>query len=198
MSKNFIKDVDSIVDKKKSRFYIINKRRRNYWHSRSESISCRVRDKNPEGNAVKFAMNVRAYLLNEDKEFEIQVSQMMQEVIKWDQHQLRLHAQSLYPNESKEFINKNIGLIIGSLTEEEIGSALDLKYVVSCRLLGYEKELFFLKSYLYVAPAMMLRCLYHLKYDHSDYIEEIEFEGGLGCLKKGLTFQLYLDKIRFL
>ena len=196
LSKDYIKEVNSLVDNKKSKFYEINKRKRNYWNSRSESISCRVRDKNPETNAVQFAMNVRAYLLHEDIRFDIEVRKMMEEIIKRDQHQLRVHAQALFPNESKEFIEKNIGLIIGSLTEEEKANALDLKYVVSCRLLGYEKELFFLKCYAYIKPALMLRCLYHLKYDHSGFIEEIEFE-GLGCLKKGINFDIYLDKVSF-
>lgn len=198
MSRNYLKDVNNIVDNERSKYYEINKKKRKYWNSRSESISCRVRDYSSKNRASEFAMNVRAYLLYEDNKFEIELVKMMEEIIKRDQLQLLNYAKALFLNESQEFINKNIGLIIGSLTTEEKRDALDLKYVVSCRLLGYEKEFFFLKCYANIKPALMLRCLYHLKYDHSDYIEEIEFEGGLGCLKKGLNFQLYLDKIRFL
>ena len=196
MSKDYIKDVDSLVDEKKSKFYETNKRRRNYWNSRSESISCRVRDYSSKNRASEFAMNVRAYLLHEDNKFEIELVKMMEEIIKKDQLQLLNHAKALFPNESWKFINKNIGLIIGSLTAEEKRDALDLRYVVSCRLLGYEKELFFLKCYIYTKPALMLRCLYHLNYDHSKFIEEIEFE-GLGSLKTGLNFNLYLDRVSF-
>ncbi len=198
MSVNYLKIVNNIVDKETSEHYKINKKKRNYWHSRSESISCRVRNKDSKINATHFATNIRAYLLNEDERFNAELNKSIEQIIKDDRHQLRMYAYSKFPNESIEILDKNIGLIIGSLTDEEIRDALDLKEVVSCRLLGYEKELFYLKCYSFpILPAFMLRCLYHLIYSHSKFKEEIESE-ELGDLEKGLHFDCYLDKVRFL
>ena len=200
MSKNYLKDVNNLVDNKKSNYYEINKKNRNYWNSRSESCSCRVREKDLENNAIQFAMNVRAYLLNEDELFQRELDKTIEKILQSDQQQLRMYARALFPNQSIEFIDKNIGLIIGSLIDEQIAEALDLKEVVSCRLLGYEKELFFLKCYVQSGkPALMLRCLYHLNYDHSKFIEEVESDGcGIGHLEKGLDFNSYLYKVDFL
>ena len=198
MSVNYLKIVNNLVDNVNSKYYGINKLKRNYWHCRSESISCRVRNKDAEIHAIQFAMNVRVFLLNEDKTFNIELNQTIEKIIKSDQHQLRMYAYSIFPNQSDAILDKNIGLIINSLTDEQIKDALDLKDVVSCRLLGYEKELFYLKCYLFpITPAFMLRCLYHLKYSHSKLEERIESE-GLGDLKTGLDFDWYLDVVRFL
>lgn len=198
MSVNYLKSVNNIVDKKTSEYYRINKKKRNFWHSRSESISCRVRNKDSKINATQFATNIRAYLLNEDERFNGELNKSIEERIKSDQHQLRMYVYSLFPNESREILDKKIGLIIGSLSDEEIREALNLKEVVSCRLLGYEKELFYLKCYSFgILPAFMLRCLYHLSYSHSKFKEEIESE-ELGDLEKGIHFDCYLNKVRFL
>lgn len=43
----------------------------------------------------------------------------------------------------------------------------------------------------------MLRCLYHLTYSHPKFKEEIESE-ELGDLERGLHFDYYLNKLRFL
>ena len=48
-----------------------------------------------------------------------------------------------------------------------------------------------------ILPAFMLRCLYHLDYSHTKFKEEIESE-ELGSLEKGLDFNYYLEKLRFL
>ena len=198
MSVDYLKVVNNIVDKEKSEYYRINKKRRNFWHSRSESISCRVRNKNPRITAISFAMNVRAYILNEDERFNTELNKKTEQIIKSDEHQLRMYVYSMFPNKSKETLNKDIGLIIGSLLDEEIRGALNLEHVVSCRLLGYEKELIYLKCYsLWILPVFMLRCLYHLDYSHAKFIEEIESE-EFGSLEKGLDFDYYLKKVRFL
>jgi len=198
LSVNYLKSVNNIVDNEKSEYYRIYKRKRHFWHSRSESFSCRVRNKNPIINATSFAMNIRAYLLNEDERFNTELNKTMEKIIKSDEHQLRMYAYSKFPKQSREIIDKKMGIIIGSLMDEEIREALDLKEVVSCRLLGYEKELFYLKCYSSsILPAFMLRCLYHLTYSHSKFKEEIESE-ELGDLEKDLHFDYYLKKLRFL
>ena len=198
LSVNYLKIVNNIVDKEKSEYYALNKRKRHFWHSKSESISCRVRNKNPRINAISFAMNIRAYLINEDERFNTELSKTIDQIIKNDRHQLRIYAYSKFPDHSRETLDKNIGLIIGSLTDEEIREALNLKEIVSCRLLGYEKELFYLKCYsLWILPVFMLRCLYHLDYSHDKFIEGIEYE-ELGDLEKGLDFNYYLNKVKFL
>ncbi len=198
MSVNYLKKVNNIVDNEKSEYYRINKRKRHFWHSRSESISCRVRNKNPKINATSFAMNIRAYLINEDERFNTELDKMILQINNLDRHQLRMYAYSKFLDQSREMLDKNIGLIIGSLTDEEIREALNLIEVVSCRLLGYEKELFYLKCYsIMILPAFMLRCLYHLDYSHTKFKEEIESE-EFGSLEKGLDFNYYLEKLRFL
>ena len=198
MSVNYLKIVNNLVDKETSEYYRINKKKRNFWHSRSESISCRVRNKDSKINATQFATNIRAYLLNEDERFNGELNKSIEKRIKSDQHQLRMYAYSRFPNQSREILAKKIGLIIGALSDEEIRDALNLKKVVSCRLLGYEKELFYLKCYSFgILPAFMLRCLYHLSYSHSKFKEELESE-ELGDLEKGIHFDYYLNKLRFL
>ena len=195
MSKNYLKDVHNIVDNERSKYYEINKKKRNYWNSRSESISCRVRDYSSKNRASEFAMNVRAYLLNEDKKFETVLDRTIKIIMESDYEQIRRYASSLLENDTDDI---KIGLIASNLTKEQIAEALDLKFVVSCRLLGYEKELLFLKCYVTsIKPALMLRCLYHLEYNHSKFIEEQDFE-GMGSIEKGLSFDLYLNRISFL
>ena len=195
MSKNYLKDVHNIVDNERSKYYEINKKKRNYWNSRSESISCRVRDYSSKNRASEFAMNVRDYLLNEDKKFETVLDRTIKIIMESDYEQIRRYASSLLENDTDDI---KIGLIASNLTKEQIAEALDLKFVVSCRLLGYEKELLFLKCYVTsIKPALMLRCLYHLEYNHSKFIEEQDFE-GMGSIEKGLSFDLYLNRISFL
>ncbi len=100
------------------------------------------------------------------------------------------------PNTSKKELDKNIGLLVRSLTENEVKEALNLHKVVSCRLLGYEKELFYLKCYTFgILPVFMLRVLYHTKYSHLRLKKLMECDDSLF---KGLKFDYYLEKIRFL
>ena len=160
--------VDNIVDKEKSEFYFINKKKRNFWHSKSQSISCRVREKNNFNIAPGIAKNIRAFLLNEDDKFKSYFYETMKEINRKDQEEIQKYVISLvqfkHPSLSKEEILKNIGLYIGSLDEYAIKDALKLDEVVSCRLLGYEKELFYLKCYTYsFLPVFVMRCLYHTK-----------------------------------
>ena len=119
-------------------------------------------------------------------------------------NQLRNYVYSLFPDTQKEELDKKMGVIIMSLPEEEVKSALRLVQVVSCRLLGYEKELIFLKSYkMGILPAFLLRCLYHTEYDHLEfikYVEETKEELSLEVCDsyKGIDFSLYLENLRFL
>lgn len=195
MSKRILEFVNNIVDKENAEYYIINKRKRHFWHSRSITISCRVRNKNDFNIAPDMAINIRAFLLNEEKYFEKVISAVMRYLNEEDMKQFRSCFASQNPNTSKKELDKNIGLFVMSLTENEVREILNLHEVVSCRLLGYEKELFYLKCYTFgILPVFMLRVLYHTKYSHLKLKKLIEDDDSL---YKGLDFDYYLDKIHF-
>ncbi|KKN18241.1 hypothetical protein LCGC14_0957840 [marine sediment metagenome] len=196
MSKRLLEVVNNIVDKDDSKYYIINKRKRHFWHSRSTTISCRVRNRNDFNKAPDMALNIRAFLLNEEKYFEKVISAVMRYLHKEDMKQFRNYIASQNPNTPKKELDKNIGLLVMSLTENEVRETLNLHEVVSCRLLGYEKELFYLKCYAFgILPVFMLRVLYHTKYSHLRLKKLMEYDDALF---KGLEFEYYLNKIRFL
>ena len=195
MSQKIFEDIDNIVDKKTSEYYFINKRKRNFWHSKSVTISWRVRNKNNYNNAVNVSLNIRAFLLNEEKHFNKILGLVAKRLCEEDARQLRKYVYSLFPEKSKKELDKKMGLIIMNLEPEELRGALNLEYVASCRLLGYEKELFYLKCYNWgLLPAFILRVLYHTKYDHLKLIHS--FENSEKILR-GLDFDYYLEKIHF-
>lgn len=204
MSQKILQDVDNFIDNKLSDYYYYNKRKRHFWHSRSTTISCRVRDKNNINTAPDMAINIRAFLLKYEEKFLKEVWSTANKLQEKDMKQLRNYIYSLFPDVSEEELNKKMGLIIMNLPEEEIKGALNLAYVVSCRLLGYEKELIFLKAYkIGILPAFILRSLYHTNYDHNNFIrdiEEIKEELSLEVCNpyKGIDFSLYLEKLKFL
>ncbi len=196
MSKRILEVVNNVVDKDDSEYYKINKRKRHFWHSRSTTISCRVRNKNNFNNAPDMALNIRAFLLNEEKYFEKVIVAVMRYLHEEDMKQIRQYIYSCYPDKSKEELDKNIGLLVRDLTENEIREALNLHEVISCRLLGYEKELFYLKCYTFgILPVFMLRVLYHTKYSHLKLKKLMEYDDSL---YKGIEFGEYLNKIHFL
>lgn len=184
-----------IVDSKESEFYFVNRKKRLFWHNRSLSISCRVRNRNEFNKAREFSANVRAFLLNEEPFFLKKMSAVMTYLTKEDQKQLRNYVYARFSDIDKEELDKNMGLIIRDFSKEEIRDALNLEDVVSCRLLGYEKELFFLKSYIIsYLPVFLLRVLYHTKYSHLKLLKSLENEDDL---YKGINFEEYLEKITF-
>ncbi|KKK45911.1 hypothetical protein LCGC14_1079570 [marine sediment metagenome] len=196
MSKRILEFVNNIVDKDDSEYYFINKRKRHFWHSRSTTISCRVRNKNSFNKAPDMALNIRAFLLNEEKYFEKVISAVIKYLHEEDMKQFRNYIASRNSNTSKKDLDKNIGLLVMSLTENEMREALNLHEVISCRLLGYEKELFYLKCYTFgILPVFLLRVLYHTKYSHLKLKKLMEYNDSLF---KGLGFDYYLNKIRFL
>lgn len=196
MSKRILEFVDNIVDKENSEYYKINKRKRHFWHSKSTTISCRVRNKNDFNNAPDMALNIRTFLLNEEKFFNRIVHAVMRYLNNEDMKQFREYIYSRYPNKSKKELDKNIGLLIRDLPEEEVKNILNLHEVVSCRLLGYEKELFYLKCYsIGILPVFMLRVLYHTKYSHLKLKKLLDNDDSF---YKGIDFGYYLDKVRFL
>ncbi len=196
MSKRILEVVNNIVDKDDSEYYIINKRKRHFWHSRSTTISCRVRNKNDFNIAPDMALNIRAFLLNEEKYFEKVIAAVMKYLNQEDRKQFRSYIASRNPNISKKELDKNMGLLVRDLTENEIREALNLHEVISCRLLGYEKELFYLKCYyIGILPVFLLRVLYHTKYSHLKLKKLMEYDDSLN---KGIDFDYYLEKIRFL
>ena len=196
MSKRILEVVNNIVDKDDSEYYLFNKRKRHFWHSRSTTISCRVRNKNEFNKASEMALNIRAFLLNEEKYFNRIISAVMRYLNEEDRKQFRRYIYSRNPDASKKEMDKNIGLLVMSLTENEVREALNLHEVVSCRLIGYEKELFYLKCYsIGILPVFMLRVLYHTKYSHLKLKKLMEYDDSL---YKGLDFNYYLNRIRFI
>ncbi len=196
MSKRILEVVNNIVDKDDSEYYFINKRKRHFWHSRSTTISCRVRNKNDFNIAPDMALNIRAFLLNEEKYFEKVIAAVMRYLNEEDKKQFRSYIASRNPNISKKELDKNIGLLVRDLTENEVREALYLHEVISCRLLGYEKELFYLKCYTFgILPVFLLRVLYHTKYSHLKLKRLMEYDDSL---YKGIEFGEYLNKIHFL
>ena len=194
MSKEILKFVNNIIDKEDSEYYLINKRKRHFWHSRSETISCKVRNKNNFNKAPDIALNVRAFLLNEEKFFNKMISVVMSNLYDGDMEQIRDYIYLCNPNKAKEEIDKNIGLYVMSLDENEIRAALNLNKVISCRLLGYEKELFYLKCYtVRILPVFMLRVLYHVKNSHLKLKNLMDNPS----IYKGIDFEYYLSKIQF-
>jgi len=203
MSQKIVQDINNIVDKEKSEYYFINKRKRLFWHSNSVTVSCRVRNKNSFNKAPEMALNVRAFLLGEEKYFRKIWHAVRNVIIEADQQQLRHYVYNRFEadtKEKKEKLDEKMGLIIKSFDEEEIRAALNLDHVVTCRLLGYEKEFFYLKCYSWgILPVFMLRVLYHTRYSHLKLRKGLEKEGtGLIDPYKGLDFSYYLDKIKFL
>lgn len=217
MSRKILQDINNLVDNQSSEYYYYNKRKRHFWHSKSVTVSCRMRDKNEFNRAKDIAINIRAFLLNKDKKFLDKVWSVANELRKKDMDILKNYIYSLCPNSSKEELDKKMGLIIMSLPEEDIRAGLNLQYVVSCRLLGYEKEFFYLKCYwIGIWPSFILRCLYHTEYLHSEfesffdqYSEDRDLtknsyigidlvEEGLNNPYAGLDFSYYLAKIKFI
>lgn len=201
MSQKILQEINNIVDNQLSDYYYYNKRKRHFWHSKSVTVSCRVRDKNNFNNARDMSINIRSFLLKNDESFLEKVWSMAKQIQKKNRDQLKNYVYSLYPDTSKEELDKKMGIIIMNLPEEEIKVGLNLRYVVSCKLLGYEKEFFFLKCYkMGIWPSFILRCLYHTEYLHSKFEKELEGlseEYKLTNPYKGLEFNFYLDKIKF-
>lgn len=206
MSQKIVQDINNLVDKEKSDYYWINKRKRLFWHSKSVTISCRVRNKNNYNKSPEMALNIRAFLLGEEKYFTKKFITVMRRLNEEDQQQLRNYVYSrynAYTEERKTELDKKMGLIIGSLEKDELKGALNLDKIVSSRLLGYEKEFFYLKCYSWgILPVFMLRVLYHTKYSHLKLKKRLylDKEDGYELTDpyKGLEFEFYLDKIRFL
>ena len=182
--------VNKIVDDPESEYYHINKNRRFFWHSRSITISCKVRNKNTYNTAPEFAANIRAYIMKEEKYFLKIAATVLKKLREKDREVMKKALESIS---------------VGQISKKLAKAALGLDNTVSCRLLGYEVELFYLKCYnLGDDPAFMLRVLYHTRYAHLklkkilERIAETNPEEEVYDLKRGVDFSLYLDKIRFL
>jgi len=194
MSTKEIKFIDNIVDKKVSEYYYHNKRFRNFWHSRSVTISCRVREKNAFNKGLEISKNIRAFLLGEDTKFLETFNKIANSIRKRDLKIVENYCifRGIDNGMSKEKAKKNVGLIARSLEDGELRKALNLEYVISCRLLGYEKEFFYLKCYSRgEQPVFVMRVLYHTGYDHSNgkYME---------ILNEKIEFEELVRKIKFL
>lgn len=167
--------IEGIVEKVTSDFYYISGKKKYFWQSTSESISCRVREKNSLSNEKKLVINIRAFLLDEDKIYFEEIYKTLENLQDKDKKQLEQYIISMEKSKShltKEQIKKNIGVYAMNYPEEELKAALDLKYIISYSIFGYEKEFFNLKCYsLGYLPDFILRGLYHTKYDHSVFVK---------------------------
>jgi len=194
MSKRFLEFVNNLVDKEDSEHYVINKRRRDFWHSRSTTFSFRVRDKNDFNTSKEIAFNIREFLLGDNELFFDEVAKVGYQLREADGQQFRDYIYSSNPLKSKEELDKKIGLLILALTDEQKKGILHLEHVITCRILGYEKELFYLKCYCKgLLPVFMGRVLYHTRFNHLEYSEDLPED-----FEEGIDISMYLDRIKFI
>ncbi|MFX1258660.1 MAG: hypothetical protein ACFFAN_12430, partial [Promethearchaeota archaeon] len=154
---------------------IHNERKRSYWNNKSQTISCRVRfTKNH--NATRFRRNIIDFLYNYNLEdlklIVIKVNEedynIFQKVLGFDKFQGR--------DLSNEEKRRQFALAMKArdLNTDEVFGFLNLNKVVSTRIKGYYKELFYLKCYTnYFHPGHLLRCLYRWENNDHTEIEEI-------------------------
>jgi len=143
---------------------ITNFKRRNYLHFRDEAASCRVRPKEKQ-NALKqqktLSKPLRHYirgLLNEDSQviglFVAEYPQMIREDYLFligikDQETL----EALPPQHSF-----HLSQIVHYMSRAEVIRRLGLSKVVATKLIGYEKEIFWLQCLgSYIQPVVVLR-----------------------------------------
>ncbi|MBY9005352.1 MAG: hypothetical protein KGD63_01185 [Candidatus Lokiarchaeota archaeon] len=196
MSNNKDNRINNIVEKVTSDFYFISGKKRYFWQSTSESISCRVRNKNQFNKEFDIVANIRAFLLDDNKEFLLKINDIMKELRLKDKKQLEQYIVSIEKSQSKlteQQIKNNIGVYAMNYPIDELKAALDLKEIISCKIFGYEKEFFNLKCYsLGILPGFVLRTLYHMKYDHSKYEKSNKIK-----LNEPLELEKMLKKISF-
>lgn len=199
MSKKVFDELNNIVDNIESEYYFVNKRKRDYWHAKSKSLSFRVRDKNEFNKSRDIALNVRCFLLGDRNlinKYQITMSTLHQK----DEKTLRNYVYRRFSDIPKKELDEKMGLVIRSLEKEEIRAALHLGNNVATWVLGYEKEFFFLKCFVRgVLPAFMARTLYHTKFNVSEMEEELqeEFYPASRKMYKGLDFEDYISLIDF-
>lgn len=163
---------------------VYNKRHRNYWHYREQTISCRVRNKR-ENRFKVFKENIVHYLYNKNL---VELDRMWTVLSHedYDVLQRALGFTSVRKNKRETFA---LAMLVRDISKSDLMGHLQLNEVVSTRVLGYYKEIFFLKCYLnYRHPQIVLRCLYHMDtgiyyspinpetdnpYNEDDYREEI-------------------------
>lgn len=181
MSTKIVDWINNRVDKEDSQYYNINKRRRDFWYSKSTTISCRIRDENDNINASGITKNIRLFLLDYDEDFKNRFLDAMNLVDQKDTQQTINYLKVRFSDKEEEYIRENIGLLMMCIPEEEKGYILNLNKVISCRLLGYEKEFFFLKCYyLHHYPVYIMRVLYHTNSEdiflEDEDVEYIDFD----------------------
>jgi hypothetical protein len=165
------------IEKPDSPFYHANRRRRQYVNIRSVSYSCRTREKcaNKSG---EFASNMRAFLVG-DPGFIQALTQKSKELSDNDYEALfnsvlRLEfsmsraAYELMSDDRKKSIRATAAQFIAILTEEEFVEFMGLHVIASCKVRGYEKELFILKCLSRgLEPYWIARCCYHVSWPKS-------------------------------
>jgi hypothetical protein len=157
-----------------------NERVRNFWHDRLTTISCRV-ESTIKGAARPFGLNIVALLYNEcladlrqkARNLYQRDYNLIQRTFGLDRANLSNHEQYLK------------ALEIRDLTKSEVWSTLGLIYIGSARILGFHKELFYLKCLVNdLNPQFILRCLYFMKASPPSPTREI--------------FNLYRNEIAYL
>jgi len=167
-------------------FFVIqrNERVRSYWHEKMQSISCRVRI-TKKGNAPNFRKNIIHYLYNRNYD-ELKKVQEKLNKEDWNLIQKKFGFDQLKfieDEQKRKKIQFETSQIVRVLTVPEVIQNLELNHVVSVKISGYLKELFFLRCFIYSNHTQFtLRSLYHLKTNDNwmpeidDYKEEIRYE----------------------
>jgi len=196
MSKKKDNPIEDIVKNVTFDFYYISKKKKYFWQSSTESISFRIRDKNQFNKNPEIVINIRAFLLSKDKIFFDFFYKTVEEIQERDRKQLERYIISVVKSETslnEKRIRENIGIYAINFPEDELKAALDLEDIISCRIFGYEKEFFNLKCYsLGYLPNFIVRVLYHMKYDHSEFERSNKIK-----LNKPLKLEYMLKKISF-
>jgi hypothetical protein len=155
------------MNEKREEFFvnIHNERHKNFWNKNDYTISCRVRfTKN--NNSQNFRNNIIRFLYNENKpetqnlidEIQKEDSQIFAKKLGFDKFENRELSN---PEKHKQYL---LAQFASSLDKFSIIKVLGLENVVSVRIKGYYKELFFLKCIfndLYIP--LTLRALYKLE-----------------------------------
>lgn len=154
------------IEDPESEYFLINSIRREFFHKNSTTISCRTRGK--KNHAEQFRANIRLFILD-DKAFKMAYNITSSAIKTEDESLLRTAALHYFDKRKDEDLKPEIFYNwIGTLSKAEIKGILQLDDIASTRLLGYEKEFFYLKCYITgVKPWEALRICYHVIMDEN-------------------------------
>lgn len=181
------------LENEDSRYYHANKERRSFLHVRLVSFSCRTRERS-SNHSREMASNIRAFLLDDpgfNDVFKEKSADLVERDRRYAFEQAYLQAGGdiaafdHMTADQQENERARIATYILSLDASEKMDALGLDTIVSCKLRGYEKELFVLKAWIAgIPPYWVGRVCYHVIFT-ARYTDPIEFDD----LKKKLEWK---------